>query len=79
MFFSLARDNLPGLVRNLASNVINIFDRKISWKGFFLFISKKVMNYRVKIIKSLEYLGVLNDGATETVKHEIKNKKVSLS
>ena len=37
------------------------------------------MNYRVKIIKSLEYLGVLNDGATETVKHEIKNKKVSLS
>ena len=30
---SLARDNLPGLVRNLASNAINNFERKISRKG----------------------------------------------
>ena len=29
----LARDNLPGLVRNLASNVINKFERKITGKG----------------------------------------------
>ena len=29
----LARDILPGLVSNLASNAINKFERKISWKG----------------------------------------------
>ena len=29
----LARDNLPGLVRNLPSSAINEFDRKISGKG----------------------------------------------
>ena len=28
----LARDNLPGLVSNLASNIINKFDRKVSGK-----------------------------------------------
>ena len=31
----LARDNLPGLVRNLASNAINEFERKISKKGAY--------------------------------------------
>ena len=30
----------------------------------------------IKIIKSLEDSGVLIDGVTETVKHEMKNKKV---
>ena len=30
----LARDNLPGLVSNLASNAINKFEIKISGKGF---------------------------------------------
>ena len=42
----LARDNLPRLVSNLTSNVINKFERKISGKGavragkgFSLFIS----------------------------------------
>ena len=30
----------------------------------------------VRIIKSLEDSGVLIDGITETIKHEIKNKKV---
>ena len=29
----------------------------------------------IKIIKSLEYLGVLIDGVTETVKHQIKNQE----
>ena len=29
----LARDNLPGLVSNLASNAINKFERKIRGKG----------------------------------------------
>ena len=31
----LARDSLPGLVRNLASNAINEFERKISKKGAY--------------------------------------------
>ena len=78
----LARDNLLGLVSNLTSNAINKFDRKISGegavragKGFTLFISNEVKNDIMKIIKSLEDLGVLIDGVTETVKHEIKKQE----
>ena len=74
----LARDNLPGLVSYLTSNVINKFERKISGKGavragkgFTLFISDKDMNDIIKLIKSLEDLGIFIDGGTETVKHEI--------
>ena len=74
----LARDNLPGLVSYLTSNVINKFERKISGKGavragkgFTLFISDKDMNDILKLIKSLEDSGILIDGGTETVKHEI--------
>ena len=33
------------------------------------------MNDMIKIIKSLEDSGVLIDGVTETVKHEIKKQK----
>ena len=33
------------------------------------------MNDIIKTIKSLEDSGVLIDGVTETVKHEIKNNK----
>ena len=51
----LARDNLPGLVSNLASNAINKFERKISGKraaragiGFTLFISNEDMNDIIK-------------------------------
>ena len=33
------------------------------------------MNDIIKIIKSLENVSVLIDGATETVKHELKTKK----
>ena len=47
----LARDNLPALVCNLASNAINRFERKTSGKGavrsdkgFTLFISNKDIN-----------------------------------
>ena len=77
-----ARDNLPGLVSNLTSNVINKFKRKISGKGavrarkrFTLYISNEAMNDIIKIIKSLEDSSVLTDGVTETAKHEIKTKK----
>ena len=34
------------------------------------------MNDIIKIVKSLEHSGVLFDGVTETVKNEIKSKKV---
>ena len=77
------RDNLPGIISNLTSNVINKFERKIfgkggvrTGKGFTLFISNEDMNDTIKYIESLEDLDVLIDGVTETVKHEIKNKKV---
>ena len=74
-----ARDNLPGLVINLTKNVINTFDRKLSQKGavtvekrFASFISNEDMNGIIKIIKSLEDLGVLIDGVNEIVKFEKK-------
>ena len=76
------RDNLPGLVSNLTSNGINKFKRKISrkgsvrpGKGFTFFISNENMNDIIKIIKSLEYLDVLINGVTATVKHEIKKQE----
>ena len=67
----LARDNIPGLVSYLTSNAINEFEGKISEKravrserGFTLFTSNGDMNDFIKIIKSLEYSGVLIDGVT---------------
>ena len=44
-------------------------------KGFNLFILTKDMNGFVKIIKLLEDSGVLIDGVTGTVKHEINNQE----
>ena len=56
-------------------------ERKISGKGavragkgFPLFISNEDMNYIIKLAKSLEDSGVLVDGVTEAVKHEIKKR-----
>ena len=43
-------------------------------KGFTLFISTEDMNI-IKIIKSSEDSGVLMNGVTETVKHEIKKQE----
>ena len=45
-------------------------------KIFTLFILNEDMNDIIRIIKPLWDSGVLTDGVTETVKHEIKNKKV---
>ena len=42
-------------------------------KGFTLFIPNEDINDINKIMKSLEYSGVLIDGDTETVKNEMKN------
>ena len=85
----LARENLPGLISNLASNatlnVIDRFRRKISEKrpviaekGFTLFILNEDINDIIRIIKSLEDSSVLIDGITETVKDETKIKKADL-
>ena len=83
----LAKDNLPGLVTNFISNAINKFERKIykfeisgkgavrGGKGFILFISNRDLNDTIKIIKSLQDSGVLFDGVTETVEHEIKKQE----
>ena len=68
----LGTNNLPGLVSNLASNAINTFERKISGqravkarKELTLFISNGDMNVFIKIIKSLEDLGLLIDGVID--------------
>ena len=78
----LARNNLPGLVSNLASNAINKFERKINGKGavragkeFTLFVSNEEMNDIIEIIKSLEDFGILIDGVTEIVKHKMKKQE----
>ena len=78
----LARDNLPGLVSNLTSSALNKLDRKISGKGnvragkvFTSFISDEDLNNVIKIIKSLEISGVLIDGVTEAVKHEVQKQE----
>ena len=67
---------------NVTSNAINKFETKISGKGsvragkgFTLSIWNVDMNDVIKIIKSLEDLGVLIDGVIETVKHEIKKTR----
>ena len=44
-------------------------------KDFLLFISNEDMNDIIKVIKSLEDLGVLINGVTETVRDEIKNQE----
>ena len=78
----LGRDNLSGLVRNLTSNVVNKFEGKVSGKGavrarkgLTLFISNDDMNGVIKVIKLLGDSGVLIDGITETVKHEIRKQE----
>ena len=40
-------------------------------KGFTLFISSEDMANIFKIVKSIGKTGILMDGATQTVKHEI--------
>ena len=67
----LARDNLPGLVSDLASNATNKFERKKIWKGavriakgFILFISSEDLNDIFKFIKSSEDSNVLINAIT---------------
>ena len=76
----LSRDNLTGLVCNLASNAIRKFWKKKkkiffkiavrAGKGFTSFISCEGMNDIFKIIKSFD--DILIDRVTEAVKYEIE-------
>ena len=61
---------------------MNKLDRKIGGKGtvragkvFTSFISDEDLNDVIKIIKSLENSGVLIDGVTEAVKHEVEKQE----
>ena len=67
---------------------LNKFERKISGKGvvragkrFTLFTSNEYIIKIIKIINSFKDSGVLIDGVTGTVKHEIKKtrRRISLS
>ena len=78
----MTKDVLHKLATKATSSVSDKFERKISGretvrarKGFNLFISSDDMD-DIKMVKSLENSGLLSDGASETVKHEIKNQKM---
>ena len=76
----LAKNGLPKLATKATLSILDKLERKISGekkagKGFTLFISKEYINDIIKIVKSLEDSGVLIDGVTETVKHEIKKQE----
>ena len=78
----MTKDVLHKLATKATSSVSDKFERKISGretvrarKGFNLFISSDDMD-DIKMVKSLENSVLLSDGASETVKHEIKNQKM---
>ena len=80
----MAKDFLPKLATK-ATSALNKIERKISGqeavragKRFTLFISNEYMDDVIKIVEPLEKSGLLIDGATETVKLEIKKNKVDL-
>ena len=70
---------LPKSATKVSSSVLDKFERKISGtsavrarKALTLFVSNEDMNDIIKIVESLENSGLLIDGTSETVKHEIK-------
>ena len=77
----LAKDVFTKLATNATSYILDKFERKISGKGivsagkeFALFISNEDTDDIIKIEESLEKSGLLIDGATGIVKHEIKKE-----
>ena len=74
---------LPHLAYNATtSSILGKFERRISGQGavragkrFTLFISNEDMDDIIKTVESLENSGLLNDGASKTVKHEIKRQE----
>ena len=77
---ALAKNVLPKLATKATLSILDKFGRKIrgkkAGKGFTLFVSSEYINYVIKIVKSLEDSGVVIDGVTEMVKHEIKKQEV---
>ena len=78
----MAKDVLHKLAPKAALPILDKFLQKQikkgalkAGKGFTLFISNEDMDDIIKIKKSLEDSGLLVDGATETVKHEIKKQE----
>ena len=77
----LTKVALPKLATKVNLSILDVFEKKVSrWgvvkveRGFTLSISNGEMNYIIRVVTSLESLGLLIDGATETVKHEIKRE-----
>ena len=76
-YYFLAKDVLSKLATNLATKAtLSILD-KFKRKMYSLFISNEDMNNIIKIVESLKNSGLLIYGGIETVKHEIKNKKIN--
>ena len=87
----MAKDVLPKLATKETSSELDKSEGKISGqgailtnevgavragKGSTLFILNEDMEHIIKIVDSLEKSGLLFNGVTEIVKHEIKNKRV---
>ena len=83
----LAKDVLSKLATKATSSISDRFERKLigqgsvrAGRGLTLFISNEDMGGFFKIVESLEkssfFQKKIIDGATETIKHKIKNKKV---
>ena len=66
---------MPKLATKATLPILDKFQRK----RFTLFVSNEDMYCINKMIKSLDDSGLLIDGATETVKHEIKKKRSWIS
>ena len=82
----LIKDVLLKLATKATSSVLDKFERKIcvlgaarAGKRFTLFIITEDMEDIIKIAESLEKSGLLIDGTTEKVKHEIKKTRMCIS
>ena len=68
---------MPTLATKATLSALDKFERKISGKGFTLFISNEwyfQTSDIIKIVESIEKSGLLFEVATETVKHETKKQ-----
>ena len=71
-----ARDKLPGLVSNAASKrIISGKETVRTGKVFTLIISSEDIDDFIKVVMPLEDSGVLIDGVTEAVIHQIKKQE----
>ena len=78
----LTKDTLPKLGTKTTSIVLEKIERKIcgqkfvrTGNGFTLLISNENIDTIVKIVESLKNSGLLIDGATKAVKHEMKKQE----